>query len=705
MVRAPRRRLPKEQFKLDVSKCRKLLRAHCDNRPDGETTYALYADFATRLVGYAKGEGIGALRRDTDESWHDLVEHHGMYLDSQDANIQDGIAVARRLLNISNEAAKLGNLDYDDLLYLVTLWKLRLWQNDVVIVDEAQDVSKVRLAMLRLSLRDGGRLYAIGDEKQCHPPGTNIYISGRGYIPIENVKPGEQVMSYCYGYFPGKNEQGRKVLEVASRDYEGEMLRLTAGEYSHDVTPNHKCLVRLSSGAGSLVYVMLRGNHARVGRCSSKEGGDFGLATRCRQEKADAAWIIGYFDDGDTDAKLLELHTAYRFGLPQLCFFYSWENGTPIEQRNKFWKEFPDNVDNLKRCLIHYGLDIELPFWTKEDTKTHVGSKYSFVTYAVNIISGRMNVCLFDGSPHHPRWETVKVERFQYKGEVWSLRVEPNQMGRSLYVADGIVTHNCIYGFTGAMTDAMDLIAREFSTQTLPLTVSYRCAQAVVERAQTWVPYIEASPTAPEGDVFDEVPLHQAIEMLSPTDAILCRQTAPLVELAYALIAKSVPCRILGREIGEGLVKLVEQQRARGIDRLIEKLTNWRDREMAKFIAQGAEQRAEAVNDRTECVFVIIATLPETSRTVPALIAKIRGMFTDPERGAPQTVLTLATNHRAKGQEWNKVAILRPDLMPSKAARQDWAYDQELNLMYVAATRAKETLIYCKDGDMCLNEK
>lgn len=416
-------------IKLDAGKCRKLLRAHCDNRPDGETTYSLYSDFATRLVGYAKSEGIGALRRDTDESWHDLVEHHGMYLDSQDANIQDGISVARSLLNISNEAAKLGNLDYDDLLYLVVAWKLRLQQNDVVIVDEAQDTNPVRRAMLRLSLRQQGRLYAVGDAKQA------------------------------------------------------------------------------------------------------------------------------------------------------------------------------------------------------------------------------------------------------------------------------------IYGFTGASSDAMDLIAREFNTQTLPLTVSYRCAQAVVERAQTWVPYIEASPAAPEGDVFDEVPLHRAIEMLSPTDAILCRQTAPLVELAYALIAKSVPCRILGREIGEGLVKLIEQQRARGVDRLIEKLTTWRDREMAKFIAQGAEQRAEAVNDRTECVFVIIATLPETSRTVPALIAKIRGMFTDPERGAPQTVLTLSTIHRAKGLEWTKVAILRPDLMPSKAARQDWAYDQELNLMYVATTRAKETLIYCKDGDMSLNEK
>jgi ATP-dependent exoDNAse (exonuclease V) beta subunit len=40
--------------------------------------------------------------------------------------------------------------------------------------------------------------------------------------------------------------------------------------------------------------------------------------------------------------------------------------------------------------------------------------------------------------------------------------------------------------------------------------------------------------------------------------------------------------------------------------------------------------------------------------------------------------------------------------MPSRAARQEWQCEQESNLQYVAATRAKETLIYVRDEDMTL---
>jgi superfamily I DNA/RNA helicase len=260
-----------------------------------------------------------------------------------------------------------------------------------------------------------------------------------------------------------------------------------------------------------------------------------------------------------------------------------------------------------------------------------------------------------------------------------------------------------IYGFTGASTDAMDLIAREFNTRELPLTVSYRCATAVVARAQSWVDYIEPAPGAPEGIVRDEVPLHEALANLSPTDAVLCRQTAPLVKVAYALLARGRACRILGKEIGDGLVNLIELQHGKGIEGLLKKLAIFAEREAAKFTARGDERAAEAVQDRVSCVATIAEALPEPQRTIPGLIHRIQTMFQDPEKGEQQRVLTLATQHKAKGKEWDKVLILRPDLNPSKAARQEWQIEQEDNLMYVAATRAKLELTYAVEGDMTLD--
>lgn len=38
--------------------------------------------------------------------------------------------------------------------------------------------------------------------------------------------------------------------------------------------------------------------------------------------------------------------------------------------------------------------------------------------------------------------------------------------------------------------------------------------------------------------------------------------------------------------------------------------------------------------------------------------------------------------------------------MPSKYARQDWQVQQEKNLMYVAYTRAKQTLVFIRSEDL-----
>ena len=193
---------------------------------------------------------------------------------------------------------------------------------------------------------------------------------------------------------------------------------------------------------------------------------------------------------------------------------------------------------------------------------------------------------------------------------------------------------------------------------------------------------------AAEG-VVETTKLEAALPLLGAHDAVLCRQTAPLIKLAYTLIARKVGCRVLGRDIGAGLVSLVKRAKARNLDSLQAKLEAYRDRETAKFTAKGEEQKADALNDRVESVFTVIESLDENSRTIPALIAAIEGLFSD-----ANGCLLLSTVHKAKGREWDTVAILRPELMPSKWARQDWQMVQEENLMYVAYTRAKSRLIF-----------
>jgi DNA helicase-2/ATP-dependent DNA helicase PcrA len=257
--------------------------------------------------------------------------------------------------------------------------------------------------------------------------------------------------------------------------------------------------------------------------------------------------------------------------------------------------------------------------------------------------------------------------------------------GRLIAVGD---PHQAIYGFRGADTSSIANIKRDFNAIELPLTVSYRCPRAVVAEARNFVKHIEAHPDAPMGSVTE----HECFtaQMFRPTDSIICRNTAPTVDLAFKLIRSGVACRVLGKQIGEGLVNLIKKMKGKTIEDLLARLSEYSQREVAKFMAKSQEDKAEALMDRMSTIYVFIDNLNENRRTIPALIERVEAMFDDSKK----TILTLSTIHKAKGQEWDRVFILNRELMPSKYARQAWQLEQETNLQYVAVTRAKSELHY-----------
>lgn len=258
--------------------------------------------------------------------------------------------------------------------------------------------------------------------------------------------------------------------------------------------------------------------------------------------------------------------------------------------------------------------------------------------------------------------------------------------GRLVAVGD---PKQAIYGFRGADADAMNNLRAAFNCCELPLTISYRCAQSVVRLAQTLVPCIEAAASAPEGEVLENVPVGSV--KFSNGDAIICRNTAPIVELAYQLIGKGTGCRVLGREIGQALTALIGKMKAGTIEKLVEKLEAFAAREIAKYLSKGQEQKAEGTRDKVDCIMAVVNNLNENERTVSAVVKAIDAMFSDSTGGE---LLTLCTAHKSKGLEWDRVFIYRADLMPSKWARQAWQQEQERNLQYVAWTRAKKTLVF-----------
>lgn len=309
-----------------------------------------------------------------------------------------------------------------------------------------------------------------------------------------------------------------------------------------------------------------------------------------------------------------------------------------------------------------------------------------------------MKVIDFDDMIFAPLYHGVTFDKFDWVllDEAQDTNASRRLLALAMLKEDGRLVavgdrHQAIYGFTGADADALDLIGDATSACKMPLTTTYRCPKAVVAFAQTWVSHIHAHETAPEG-IVRSANLENLHAEVKVGDAILCRFNAPLIKNVYALIAKGIPARVEGREIGAGLKALANRWKVKDIDSLLAKLDEFEEREVKKFTDSEQPKRAADVTDKVECLRVIIGrVIANGAITKPpqkAVCDEIDAIFGGDES---KPVVLLSSIHKSKGREWKKVVWLQTG--PSGFAKMPWEKAQEDNLCYVASTRAMEELV------------
>lgn len=213
----------------------------------------------------------------------------------------------------------------------------------------------------------------------------------------------------------------------------------------------------------------------------------------------------------------------------------------------------------------------------------------------------------------------------------------------------------------------------------------YRCSKKVVEEAKKVVSHIEAAENAPEG-VVNTISKDKFLDMVQPGDMVLCRTTAPLIPNYFKLVRKKVKASIVGRDIGTGLQRLVEKYQGDGsIKALMINLEAYRAKEVMRFMASYKPEKATHVVDQVETIIELASEVED----VNALLEILGTVFSETRQG-----VALSTVHKAKGLEADRVFILRPDLMPHPKAKGEAAVEQEMNLKYVAITRAKNELYW-----------
>lgn len=258
--------------------------------------------------------------------------------------------------------------------------------------------------------------------------------------------------------------------------------------------------------------------------------------------------------------------------------------------------------------------------------------------------------------------------------------------GRLVAVGD---RHQAIYGFTGADADALDLIRNATDAVEMPLTVSYRCPQNVVKEANKYVQHIQAHESAEAGSV--SIMKGTILDNAKVGDAILCRYNAPLLNLVYTFIAEGIPAKVEGREIGTAIKTLVRRYKSKSFSVLLDRLSDYCDRESSKYRIKEKENLAIAVEDKVSCIKVIVNRVqklkPKSTNPIDDVCAEIDSIFGDDVKDC----VILSSIHKSKGREWNTVLWLQSK--ENRFAVQSWQKVQEKNLKYVAVTRAKQNLI------------
>lgn len=273
--------------------------------------------------------------------------------------------------------------------------------------------------------------------------------------------------------------------------------------------------------------------------------------------------------------------------------------------------------------------------------------------------------------------------------------LKPN--GRMVVVGDD---RQAIYGFTGADAAALPNMIRQLNATQFPLSVTWRCPREVVKLARRLVPDIESAPGASEGRVSyisgGEAARH-LVASLEPSDAVLCRNMAPLIQVAFQLIRAGKPAKVEGRNIGDGLIALTNRWKVTQINVFLDRLEVFRDREIQKAFAKGNEAKMLEIEDKCETMEVIARSVQAQGKhTVADIVDWISSIFTDDA----ENVTVLATYHRSKGREWPRVVLWEHDeRCPSRRAKQDWELQQEENLAYVAFTRAQSQLIFVENAE------
>jgi superfamily I DNA/RNA helicase len=450
--------------------CARMLRAHAD-RLGYTRRFTIYdsAD-SRRLVKRCLDElgvdpkrftpaGIQSQISDAKNKLRD-ADGYGRMVDSF---FEQTVADAYRLYE--RELHRMNAMDFDDLLVRsVNLLEMFPEVRDRyangfrhVLVDEYQDTNHAQYRWLQLLAEEHRNLMVVGDDAQCLIEGTPVTMADGRQRPIEEVTVGDHVLS---GYGSGDFRAATVLRTHRSTRSEGIEIAMRSGRVIAS-TPEHVHFAGYLLGrtpqrhfdSGTYTATEVRRRRLAISLCGDRRGRTpmHGIA------------LFGYDEEGRQ--MLRERGLSVR---PARRGSEGWRYETACKDMSTVERIASEIAGALGNVAI-------APSARLGSNREGLADNSLPFTRASAV---RPGMVMFD---EHGDYDVVEsVERVRLDRPVYDLDIENTHN----FVANGIVTHNSIYGFRGAdIRNILDFEDAFPDAHVVRLEQNYRSTQTILDAA------------------------------------------------------------------------------------------------------------------------------------------------------------------------------------------------------------------------------
>ncbi len=178
---------------------------------------------------------------------------------------------------------------------------------------------------------------------------------------------------------------------------------------------------------------------------------------------------------------------------------------------------------------------------------------------------------------------------------------------------------------------------------------------------------------------------------MSDSTLVVCRNTEPLLDVFFTLLAENKPCYIEGDDVLGGIKFFLTPHRYKDVPKFKKELSF----QLEELMLADQKKEENRINlmilkDKISMFDKIVKHLNLSQGKVEDVLKVFEKALTN----GPRKGIKLCSIHKSKGLEADYVYILNENLIPSKYAVTKEQLKQEENLRYVARSRAMKRLFY-----------